>query len=182
MIVTGLPWSTRGFDETTTISVTFGLPTTIDTCPAPPQPDEEVDTGVAEAEGVALGDAPGAVVPGVAVAGPPETAVIHAVPERESDTKVARATPSPVLAWSSMWPRFVKNWTTVPSETICPSGRVTNAVTREDPPFVGTNIGFALVEIDEPAGAVKGTHLQVDRPTPRANGTAARRNVPKPFN
>jgi hypothetical protein len=62
--------------------------------------------------------AAGVVEPGVvelvggveeATAGPPETQVTIAVPDRLSETRFNRATPSFVSAWGSTRPRVVKH-------------------------------------------------------------------------
>src|SRR5262249_28100596 len=54
------------------------------------------------------------LVLGVVISPPPDVAVMWAVPDRLSDTKFTRQTPSFVFPCSGMLPRFVKNWMTVP--------------------------------------------------------------------
>ena len=61
------------------------------------------------------------VPPDEETAGPPEMAVTFAVPERLSAIRFTRTTPSFVFPCSGIFPRLVKNCTTVPSATGVPS-------------------------------------------------------------
>ena len=83
------------------------------------------------------------------------------MPERESETKLTRATPRTVLPDWSMRPSVVKKNTSVPSGTKVPAGSVTTAVTTEMPPFAITNVGLACRKIVEPLGAVSGASSQL---------------------
>ena len=106
-----------------------------------------------------------APVPGEAAgAGPPEIAVTVACPERESATKLTRATPFTVLPEASIRPRSVKKKTSVPSGTNVPAGSTRIAVTTDTPPFAITNGGFAMSVMLVPGAAVNGTDSQATIP------------------
>jgi hypothetical protein len=119
--------------------------------------------------GVALGLGDGVIDP------PPDVAVTVATPERLSDTRFTRTTPSFVFPCSGIVPRSVKNWTTVPSATGVPAGSIKRAEMTEEPPFAGMKPGFAFMVRVVPAGAVMIAWLQVKCESPRsarAAGTA----------
>jgi hypothetical protein len=98
------------------------------------------------------GDGEGA---GVGTEPPPETAVTVAVPERVSEIRLTRTTPSLVFPCSWIRPRLVKNCTTVPSGTGVPAGSITRAEITDTSPFAAMNSGFAKQESSEPGGAVR---------------------------
>jgi hypothetical protein len=170
--VAGRPCKIRVESEVSLTKLAFRLPIVTATVSALEQPTLDAwstrtqpvadATGDGEGEGEGDGVVLGGVVVGV-VAGPPEKAVTHAIPERLSATRFTRATPSIVVAWSLICPRFVKNWTTVPSATPIPSGRVTRTVMTETPPFAAMNGGCADRKRVDPAGAVKITGWHVSR-------------------
>jgi hypothetical protein len=139
--------SRGGFGTTTTLAgralpiatVVEQLPLPLLTPPPPP--------GEGDAEG--------------ATAGPPDTTVIEADPERLSETKFTRTTPSLVFPWGSMWPRVLKNCATVPSGTANPAGTVIRAEITETSPKAAMKGGFGKQAIVDPGGAVKSALAQV---------------------
>src|SRR5438093_2143736 len=122
-------------------------------------------TAIAETKPVGATGGAAAVVDvvGEVVTSPPETAVTWAVPEWLSETRLTRATPSLVFPCSSMRPRVVKNWTTVPSATGVPVASITKAVITETSPWAAIAGGFAVTVRLEPGGAVMIAWLQVPR-------------------
>jgi hypothetical protein len=101
--------SRGGFAATTTLAGrALPIVTVVEQLPVPlltPPPP-----GEGEAEG--------------ATAGPPDTTLIEATPDRLSETKLARATPSLVFVWGSIRPRVLKNKARVPLGTGNPAGSV----------------------------------------------------------
>ncbi len=112
-------------------------------------------TAEGEAEGDAEGDAEGAT------AGPPETHVTVAVPDRLSETRFTRATPSFVWPWGSTRPRVVKHWTTVPSGHGIPAGSMQKAEITDTPPLAAMKGGLAKSVSVDPGGAVRSALAQV---------------------
>ena len=86
-----------------------------DVCVAETADAPVTDIADANPSGAGGGATATAVVVGEPVTSPPETAVTVAVPDRLSETRLTRTTPSLVLPCSSTCPRSVKNCTTVPS-------------------------------------------------------------------
>jgi hypothetical protein len=99
------------------------MTTVVDALPFPEMPPPTA-TGEGEAEGDTEG----------ATAGPPETHVIVAVPDRLSETRFNRATPSFVWPSGSTRPRVAKHCTKVPSGTGFPLGSMQKAEITETPP------------------------------------------------
>src|SRR5437867_4484332 len=97
----------------------------------------------------------------------PVNAVTVAVPDRLSETRLTRTTPSLVLPCSSIFPRLVKNCTTVPSATGIPVAFRMRPEITETSPWAAMNPGLAMREPSganfEPGGAVMIAWLQVPR-------------------
>src|SRR5438093_1858330 len=129
------------------------------------EPVEKATTGGPSE--VVLGEGLGAVV-----APPPENALTVAVPDRLSETRLTRTTPSLVLPCSSIFPRLVKNCTTVPSGTGSPVALSTRPEITETSPWAAMNSGLAMSVIVDPGGAFMIAWLHVPR-SPR-RGTRRR--------
>jgi hypothetical protein len=95
-----------------------------------------------------------AVGVGTGAAGAPDTQVTVAVPERLSETRFMRATPSLVFDCSGTLPSVVKHWITVPSGTGVPAGSIKSALMTDTPPLAGMKFGLANSESAVPGGAV----------------------------
>jgi len=102
--------------------------------------------------GAVVGEGLGA---GPVSAGAPDEQVTVAVPERLSDTRLTRATPSLVFPCSSTRPSVVKHWMTVPSATGVPAGSITSALMTDTPPLAGMNGGLAKSVTVDPGAAVR---------------------------
>src|SRR5712691_11184033 len=107
---------------------------------------------------------------------PPENAWTVAVPERLSETRLTRTTPSFVLPCSSIFPRLVKNCTTVPSATGYPVAFRMRPEITETSPCAAMKPGLAMREPAganfEPGGAVIIAWLHVPRSRTRSSTAA----------
>src|SRR5882762_7393937 len=105
----------------------------------------------------------------------PENAWTVAVPDRLSEIRLTRTTPSLVLPCSSIFPRLVKNCTTVPSGTGSPVAFSMRPVITETSPWAAMNSGLAMsvspANVD-PGGAVMIAWLHVPRRRTRSNTAA----------
>src|SRR5205814_2916590 len=93
-------------------------------------------------------------------AAPPDIAITVAVPDRPSDVRLTLAIPSFVFPCASIWPRLVKNCTTVPSATGTPVVLMTMAEMSDTPPVDGIRQGLATRVMLEPGGASDSAGLQ----------------------
>src|SRR6185436_20066694 len=130
------------------------LPMITSTLPEPEPPP-------GDAVGVVEGDGDGDGLGAGASAGPPDTHTTWAVPERVSEMRFSRATPSFVLLCSSMRPSVVKHWRMTPSAAGVPAGSMTSAEMIDTPPLEGMKGGFANRVTVEPGGAVRIAWWQV---------------------